>query len=321
MDKPKATPKDFFLWAGAMVSLYAGVVAFIGLLFDYINHVFRDPAVASYGYYYDPYQSGVAYAMASLIVLAPVFLILMRSIRRSIARDQSRSEVWVRRWALFLTLFIAGVTIVVDLIVLLNTFLSGEELTAAFLLKVLVVLLVAGAGFMHFLADIHGYWERNPAYARYINWAVGVLVVLTVLAGFLIIGSPRDQRILRVDQQRVSDLQNIQSQVVTYWQQKESLPATLTELNDPIAGFTVPTDPETGEAYGYTRQSPLDFTLCATFGAQDPYSNRSAARPTPVTAVPHDAKTGGDTWEHGAGEVCFDRSIDPERYPPYRTMR
>ncbi len=301
-----------------MVSLYAGVVAFIGLLFEYINHTFRDPAAAGYGYYYDPYQSGVAYAMASLIVLAPVFLIIMRAIRRSIARDSSRAEVWVRRWALFLTLFVAGVTIVIDLIVLLNTFLSGEEITVAFVLKVLVVLLVAGAGFMHFLADIHGYWERNTAYARYINWAVGVLVVATVAAGFFIIGSPQSQRILRIDQQRVSDLQTIQWQVVTYWQQKESLPATLSELNDPIAGFVVPVDPQTGAAYAYTRQSPLDFTLCATFGAEGGYSDYSYARP--VTAIPNEAKA-PDTWEHAAGEVCFDRSIDPERYPPYRLTR
>src|SRR3989344_1763698 len=112
MDKSKATPKDFFLWAGAVVSLYAGIVSFITLLFEYIDQVFRDTAL---DYYYDPYAGGVAYAMASLIVLAPVFLILMRIIRRSIVADPSRGEVWVRRWALFLVLFVAGASIVIDL--------------------------------------------------------------------------------------------------------------------------------------------------------------------------------------------------------------
>ena len=62
MDKPKATPKDFFLWAGAMVSLYGGTVAFINLIFDYINYAFPD----ALSYYYNPYQGSVAYEMSLL---------------------------------------------------------------------------------------------------------------------------------------------------------------------------------------------------------------------------------------------------------------
>jgi hypothetical protein len=311
MDKPKATPKDFFLWAGAMVALYAGIFSFITLLFEYIDHVFPDTALQPW---YDPYQSGVAYAMASLIVLAPTFLILMRVIRRTIAADPTRGEVWVRRWALFLTVFLAGATIVVDLIIVLNTFLSGGELTTAFLLKVLVVLLVAGAGFMHFLADLWGYWGKNPHYARYINWATGLLVVLTIVAGFLIIGSPQNQRALRLDDRRVQDLQTLQWQVVNYYQQKEKLPANLAELRDPISYAQVPVDPETKQEYSYTLKGPLTFELCAEFataGAPRRYG-RDGSMASPVAP-------GGlsENWEHNAGRECFERTIDPERYPPY----
>lgn len=297
------------MWAGAMLALYAGVIAFISLLFSYINHAFRDTAL---GYYYDPYQSGVAYAMASLIVLAPVFLILMRTIRRAIERDPSRAEVWVRRWALFLTVFFAGATIVVDLIVLLNTFLSGEELSVRFLLKVLVVLLVASAGFMHFLADIWGYWSKFPAYARYINWATGLLVVLTVLAGFLIIGSPAEQRAYRIDAQRISDLQSIQQQVVYIYQQKEKLPASLAELNDPLSYYTVPMDPKTRESYGYRATGALSFEVCAVFDTEGNASGKDISYPEPVMFQGMDGN-----WEHGAGQTCFARTIDPDLYPPY----
>ncbi len=308
MDKPKATPKDFFLWAGAMLALYVGTFSFVGLLFDYINYVFKDQALQ---YYYDPYQGSISYEMASLIVLAPVLLILMRIIRNNIQKDPTRSEVWVRRWALFLTLFVAGATIVVDLIVLINTFLQGEELSARFLLKVLVVLLVASAGFMHFMADLWGYWEKKPQYARMVSWAVGLLIVLTIAAGFVIIGSPASQRQLRLDQRRISDLQSLQSQIVYYWQQKESLPAQLSDLNDSLSYYTIPFDPETKEAYVYKRYSPLDFSLCATFGTAGP--GDQYGRPVTMPAL-----YGGvsDKWEHAAGETCFDRSIDPELYPP-----
>jgi len=306
MDKPKTTPKDFFLWAGAMATLYAGVVSFIALLFSYIDYVFPD----TLGYYGDPYSNGVSYYMASLIVLTPVFMLLMRLIRRSIAQDPSRGEIWVRRWALFLTVFVAGASIVVDLIVLLTTFLSGEELTAAFLLKVLVVLLVAGAGLMHFLADLRGYWHTEQSKARMVNWGVGALVIVAILAGFLIVGTPQQARLYRVDQQKVYDLQNIQSQIVTYWQQKQTLPSQLSEVNDPLYGMTVPVDPETGAQYTYTRTSNSSFKLCADF-------NMSSRGGEQSYTMPYYGYDSQQNWVHEAGEHCFDRTIDPERYPPF----
>jgi len=315
MDKPKVTPKDFVLWFGAMASLYAGVVAFITLVFEYINKAYPNPVSGSY--YVDPYSSSISYETAALIVLTPVFLVLMRFIRRDIASDSSRNDIWVRRWALFLTLFLAGATIVVDLIVLLNTYLQGEDLTVGFLLKVLTVLLVAGLGFMHFMADLWGYWEREQARARMVNWGVGALVLVTIIAGFFIIGTPQQIRVQKQDAIRVQDLQNIQWQVVNYWQQKEKLPATLAELNDPIANNIIPVDPQTNEAYGYSSTGALSFKLCATFAAEGG-QNGMHGRSYPVPAEP---KGGGtdiqDNWQHAAGEVCFDRTIDPERYPPY----
>ncbi|MES2202781.1 MAG: DUF5671 domain-containing protein [Patescibacteria group bacterium] len=304
---PKSGPKDFFLWAGAMIALWGGVIAFLALTFDYINYAYPDVLA----YQPNPYQGSMPYEMASLIVLGPLFLILMRVIRREIAADPSRNEIWVRRWALYLTLFAAGATIVVDLIVLITTFLSGEELSIRFLLKVVLVLLVASAGFMHFIADLWGYWKQNPAYVRYVNYATGLLVVLTIAAGFLIVGSPQQARQMRLDDQRINDLQNIQSQVIYYWQQKSALPAALSDLNDPLSYWQMPLDPATGQPYTYKRYSPLDFGLCATFAAVGD-SAMGYARPV----APYGVKGTQDNWAHVAGEVCFDRSIDPQLYPP-----
>jgi hypothetical protein len=306
MDKPKAGPKDFFLWAGAMISLWGGVIAFIALVFDYINYAFPNPLE----YISNPYQGGMPYEMASLIVLAPLFLILMRVIRRDIERDQSRNEIWVRRWALFLTLFIAGATIAVDLIVLITTFLGGEELSVRFLLKVALVLLVAGAGFLHFMADLWGYWKQNPNLVRWVNWAVAVLVVVTIVAGFFVVGTPQQAHRMRLDEQRVSDLQSIQSQVTYFYQQKRALPNSLSQLQDPLMGFTVPTDPTTGAAYEYSKTADLSFQLCASFQEQGTNQSYNYAYPkSPYGNVQ-------DNWQHGVGRVCFERMIDPDFYPP-----
>ncbi len=320
MEKAKTTAKDFVLWLGAMASLYAGVVAFIALMFYYINTVFPNPVSNTY-YYSDPYlNSGMSYEIASLIVLTPVFLVLMRLIRRDIDRDPSRGEIWVRRWAVFLTLFLAGAAMVVDLIVLLTTFLQGEELSTGFLLKVLTVLLVAGLGFMHFLADMRGYWDREPARARMVNYGVGLVVLIAIVSGFFIVGTPAEIRAKKQDALRLNDLQNIQWQVVNYWQQKEELPASLQEMEDPISGNVTPVDPATKEPYGYRATGRLTFEICATF-AMEGGNQMMNGRSVPMDPSIAPAMLKEDNWQHDAGEQCFTRTIDPERYPPYTRER
>lgn len=311
MDRPKVTPKDFFLWVGAMITLYASVFAFVALIFDYLNHVFPD--TLNYYGYSDPYSGSISYEMASLIVLVPLFLILMRLIRRDIAADPMRADIWVRRWALYLTLFVAGATVAGDLITLIMYFLNGD-VTVRFLLKVLVILLVAGGGFLHFLADLRGYWQNNPHYARYISWAVGAAVLLSIIAGFFIVGTPWDARLYRYDEQKVSDLQSLQYQVINYWQAKGTLPSNLSELADPTRGVYVPVDPQTGASYGYSATGTLTFELCADFNAP----SRQAAHTRAMMPVePMYVGMGvEDSWNHGAERTCFERKIDPAFYPP-----
>lgn len=304
----KVTPKDFFLWAGAMVSLYGGVVALITLLFQYINYAYPDTLTNGY-LYADPYNGPIRFAMSALIVLTPIFLVLMRLIRNSIAEDPSRADIWVRRWFLYLTLFVAGVTMAVDLIVLVNYFLNGD-VTMRFVLKVLVVLLVAGAGFLHFLADLRGYFTANRSRASVVGYGTLLLVILSIVGGFFIIGTPGSARLARFDEQKVNDLSSLQYQVVYYYQQKKELPQNLAQLTDPISGYVAPKDAQTGQDYGYRVTGPLSFEVCATFNKPTRGTDSSYADPSIGRHV------GGETWVHGAGATCFERTIDPERYPP-----
>lgn len=308
----RVTAKDFFLWAGAMVALYWSIVSFLVLIFEYVDRLFPDPVVTPF---LDPYSGGIRFAMASLIVLGPLAAILLRLIRRDIMEVPAKAEIWVRRWALMLTLFVAGVTVAVDLIVLINTFLGGE-LTTRFALKVLAVLVVAGAGFLHFWADLKGYYRANPSRGTSVGVAFGVLMLLTVGAGFFIIGSPSNIRDLRIDQEKRQDLMSLQWSVVNYWQQKQKLPVTINDLSDGISGYVVTHNAQTGEPYRYEATSDLSFKLCATFRRESPttdaYSDGySMAKPIGGGGVVE------ENWKHGVGDTCFERTIDPERYPPY----
>ncbi len=323
MDKPKVTPKDFFLWAMAMIALYVVAFSISSLLFSYIDHAFPD----ALQYYVDPYSGSMRFAMASIIVLFPVFVLLMRVIRKGVMRDPSRLDIWVRRWALYLTLFLAGGAVLIDLITLINYFLGGD-LTSRFLLKVGVVFLIAGGIFLHILAELRGYWKAQPNRALYVGIGVGALLVAAIGSGFLILGTPGQVRLHRFDDQKVNDLTSIQYQVVNYWQQKEKLPATLLDLNDPLNGSVIPLDPQSGEQYTYQATGKYSFKLCATFNAETQGTSPSASRlmmpmTIPVNS-PSEAKGIGleqSTWQHGAGEICFDRTIDPERYPPFSKLK
>lgn len=304
----KTSPRDFFLWAGTVIALYGSVISLTTLLFEYVNRVYPD-ALAYYG---DPYGGAVRAAMAGVIVLIPTTLILLRIIRKSIQSEPGKADIWVRRWALVLTVFIAVAVILIDLITLITTFLGGE-LSIRFGFKVAIVLLVAAGVFMHFLADLKGYWIGNEKKALFVGIGVGILALLSVVAGFFIIGTPGEIRMLRYDEQKVADLQGIQYQVVNYYQQKEELPSSLDALNDPISGYVTPVDPQSLEAYRYAVTGARTFELCATFNEPTPDMAGRGGYPARDMAYP--SMPAEENWTHEAGERCFSRTIDPERYP------
>lgn len=310
-EKPKVTPKDFFLWLGAMVALYVSVGSFIALSFEYIDRLVGSAAIIGY----DPYTGAMRFAIASLIVLFPVYLFLTRKLNQDIRRNPEKKELWVRRWLVYVTVFAAGIGIVIDLVVLLYTFLGGEELTVAFLLKVLTVLVLFGGVFYYYLQDIRGTWERNEKRSKQIGATVSVVVVLAIIGGFFIMGSPQTQRDLRNDQQRIDDLENIQRQVTDYYRSTEELPETLEDLQDPLVGGYINTDPETGDAYEYRVIDDLTFELCATFAL--PLPEFSEAHIDRTDWRVRNALRQAQEWPHEQGRTCFERTIDPELVQPY----
>ncbi|MDR3571788.1 MAG: DUF5671 domain-containing protein [Candidatus Pacebacteria bacterium] len=318
MDKARVTPKDFFLWAGAMISLYWSVISFILLIFNYVDYTFPTPLSLSP---IDPYESGVGYEMASIIVMLPIYMVIMWFIRRDMIADHTRKNIWIRRWALILTLFITGATVAIDLITVLTTFLNGESFTVSFLLKALIILLVAAGGFMHFIADLWGYWDQYPERRRYVGIGVCVLAIATILSGFVVIGTPTQARAYRYDEQKVSDLQQIQSDVVSYWQQNGKLPAALDQIGTPLTGGTLPVDEQTGQPYTYATVSSLAFKVCATFNAPTaPYAITQADMTAPESVTSGSAYI-PDSWYHGEGEQCFVRIINPDQYPRIKPVQ
>lgn len=310
--KPKVTPKDFFLWLGAMATLYAAVISILTLYFQYIDRLFPDPLST----WVDPYSGAIRFAIATLVVVTPLYIYLTRKLNADIRANPEKRDLWVRRWIIYLTLFVGGLTIAIDAVILINEFLGGD-LTTRFLLKALAVFVVVAGFFWYYLSDLKGKWEVKVQLAHYLGYGVGVLVLASVVAGFFIIGSPMDQRLYRFDEQKVSDLQSIQWQVVNFYQQKGRLPSSLAEMVDPISGWVIPSDPQTGESYSY-KTVDMAFQLCATFNKDSRANTTMVAKPMSEPERGVDGDLAMSPWNHGPGVMCFDRELDPERYPVYK---
>jgi hypothetical protein len=118
---------------------------------------------------------------------------------------------------------------------------------------------------------------------------VGVVIVVAaaVIAGLVITGSPQEQRMLRLDDRRLTDLQRISRTVENYYRDTEMLPAELEMIVNGWTSSGVPRDPETDMSYGYEVLSRTTYRLCADF-ALDSRPDLQA-----------------EFWKHADGRQCF----------------
>ncbi len=335
----KLTPKFFFLSVGVIASLIASASAFLSLLFTTLDHVFPDVLTASYQYGYVSYSfDQMRSSIALLIIIFPVFLTLSHFWNKNIAKGLSHWDEVLKRWAFYLIIFLATLMVVIDLVTLVRYFVSGE-ITVRFILKVVAVLMTAKIVGINYLSDLG---VKVPMMSKHKNVFLAtissILVIFAVVYGFIVMGGPGSQRNLRLDQRRIEDLQSIQYQVINFWQQKEKLPVSLDEFKNPISSYMIPQDPEfeKGLAYEYrvlndlpATQAGKTFQLCATFALPIPkgyvenskgggvYGEIMPARDIAVSSMPYPGGGMNDSWDHQAGRTCFDRTIDPELYPPY----
>ncbi|MFQ6026970.1 MAG: hypothetical protein ACE5Q6_05570 [Dehalococcoidia bacterium] len=131
---------------------------------------------------------------------------------------------------------------------------------------------------------------------------VGVVVAVVVAAvgvGIFFSGSPGGQRLVRFDERRVSDLQDISVAINRYWENNEQLPESLENLKVPEYFVRSVRDPATEEPYEYGVLEPSLYQLCAVF--QTDVSARRRDFDTPFSQ---------QVWDHGVGRTCFD--LEPQ---------
>jgi len=126
-----------------------------------------------------------------------------------------------------------------------------------------------------------------------------IAVLIVVIAAFQLLGSPTDQRLQRLDERRVSDLQQLAHAVDTYHAQRDVLPEDLEALVDGRRLSRLPTDPASDQPYRYEPLEDARYRLCASFAR--------ASEPESPAAF----------WRHQAGSTCFEfeATTDPAQRP------
>ncbi len=301
----KSSPWDVFINLLAVIALYAAMWSVLSLLFSFIDLRLPDPADRPLDL-----RDSIRSALAVLIIFFPAYVWAWRSIEVDLAANREKRRRWLRTCPIYLTLFVAGVFALGDLSYVVYYFLTGD-LTARVILKVAAIGLVAGTVFGFHLYVL----GREPGGfalgARVFGYLTCVLVAMVAIAGFEVAGSPTRARLQRLDARRIENLAAIQTKLVSYWQQKRTLPGSIDDLNDDLVGFTAPTDPETHHPYEYRATGSTSFDLCADFALKD-----YEVRRTVYVWVPESDGGYNSAWNHDVGHVCFTRTIDPSRNPP-----
>lgn len=325
--KPKVGATDFFLYLGYIVTFYVFIVTYVTFLFSLINTIFPDRQFN----YYDPYGTGMRFSVSMLIVATPLFIFLLKKIYSKIRENPAQSEISLRKWGLYLTLFLSIAALAIDLVVLINTFLGGE-ITTRFTLKALAIILVGGTVYLHTRRELKNSLADEPKLAKTLGWTVGLVVLASIVVGFTYIGSPTLLRNVRDDNQRENDLSTIRYQIVNYYQTKDgTLPPTLAEMNvgNPYPQ-EIPVDPATEQPYGYrvleskvvNKVTFPSFELCATFSEDGSVDERVQGAGGGVTSVARPAYDSyspefeSDFSKHPSGDKCYEINIDPQRFRP-----
>jgi hypothetical protein len=159
--KRSGSAKDAFLYLLGFSTLATWTIGAGSVLFALIDGWFKDPlSAANYPNYSNNYYE-MANSLACVIVAFPIYVFVMRYIVRELEGHPGKLESPVRKWLTYLALLIAACVVVGDLISFLTYFLRGE-ITARFVAKSAVVLVLAGGVFWYYFGSL----QRDAAMAK-----------------------------------------------------------------------------------------------------------------------------------------------------------
>ena len=269
--------REAFLYLVLFILL--GIVATnLGVLgFQLINVAFADPATAT-AWQVNAVSSAIRWCISALVISFPLFLFLSMRLNRERKSNPGMQRSRLRKWLTYLTLVIAAMVLIGDLMSLVFQFLGGE-LTMRFTLKMLVIALIAGTIFLHYVRDAER--DEGAPVAVILDRVVAGLATFAVLgsviAGWTIMEKPGDARARTEDDARMAEIRDTAGAIDCHFTMASETPADLGDLESSLetkategtlpagcfAGVYAVSD--LGDPLEYIRGEGAAYQLCTSF--------------------------------------------------------
>ena len=262
--------KNIFYYLLAFITLCYSVWHFLSVIFNTLEKKIPDALNSNYSYSYT--DDSFRFSIASLVVMLPIYIAISWYINRPIEKGQLEADSKVRHTMRYTTILFSILSIAGSLVSVIYSYLGGE-ITDRFVYKALSVSLVAIAIAAYY------YYTLNRNYKIKTNKpiiiAATVLIVVFAICTYsvIIIGSPSEIRNKKLDEKNLDNLNNIESTLYDYYNDKNgyyssnsTLPLSI-DIESRFTSYNI--DLNTGKSYPYRvisqDKDKAVFELCPTF--------------------------------------------------------
>jgi type II secretory pathway pseudopilin PulG len=289
MHSTNQAAKFAFYYLLSLVALIFMSLASGMIIFQIINKNVPD-ILNQYSGRFSPQQ--LKFALSALIISAPIFYLTNYQIYRALFKGELNKDSGVRRWLVYLILFVSSVVMIGWLIATVNNFLDGE-LTKKFILKSITAIGIAVSIFVFYLYDIKREkvaGEKNRFIQVYFYISLAAVIAIFI-ASLFFVESPREARNRKLDNLILDNFNVIENAVANYYEENGRIPPNLEILKNEFSYLNEKKlkDPVTGQQFEYKVSGPRTYKLCATFRTDNRQNNDWRA----------------ERWPHGAGYQCL----------------
>lgn len=289
--------KFAFFYMLSLVALVFVAISTGMIVFQLINKLIPD--VINYSGYYS--SESLKFAISAMIIAVPIYYLTMRQINKNLKAGHMELHSGIRRWLIYLILFVVSVVVIGWLIATINTFLNGD-ITLKFILKFLTVLAISAVIFNYYLYDIKRdkIVEKDRAVSLYFYGSL-IIVIVSFISALMIVETPMEARNRKHDDMIVNDFNQVSSSINEYYNVNKILPDNLDVLvsNKYYLNEDALANQVNNEVYVYEILGENDYKLCATFLMSTINDNDDLDR-----RYRYDGH-----WSHEAGYQCLEQTV------------
>lgn len=264
----KHDAKYLYLYLLSLISLIFLGLSVGSVFFAIINLNINDPLLSNY-YSYSGVSSSLKFAIAAILVSAPVYFTTSCLIEKGLKKKEIHQESSVRKFLTYFILLISSVIILGIFISIVSQFLNGG-LSLKLGLKLLTTLIISAIVFSYYFYDIKSSDKESAGKVKKIFFYSSLaLVVASFILALFFIESPKVARMRKFDENLASTVQNLRYKVADYYYQEGVLPESIDDLskNKSFSHFDQRdfVNPKTGKEVEYKKINDNEFEICSDY--------------------------------------------------------